>query len=53
MVNILIIGNGAREHVIAETLEKSSKKPKLFAYMKANNPGIAKLCEDVQIGSYN
>ena len=45
MVNILLIGNGAREHAIAEVITNSPQKPRLFSYMKANNPGIAKLSE--------
>ena len=49
-MNILLIGNGAREHVIAETIARSPKNPKLFAYMDKFNPGIAELCEDTQIG---
>jgi len=52
MTNILLVGNGAREHVIAETIMKSNNA-KLFSYMKAKNPGIAKLSEDFQIGSYD
>ncbi len=51
-MNILLIGSGAREHAIAEALVNSPQKPKLFSYMKANNPGIARLSEQVQIGSY-
>lgn len=53
MVNVLLIGNGAREHCIAEAIMNSPKKPKLFSFMKANNPGIASLSEDVQIGKYD
>jgi phosphoribosylamine---glycine ligase len=53
MTNILLIGNGAREHAIAKAIVKSEEKPKLFAYMKSNNPGIAELCEDIQIGKYS
>jgi len=53
VVNILLIGNGAREHVIAESIVNSPQKPKLFSYMKANNPGIARLSEQVQIGKYD
>ncbi|MBN1829858.1 MAG: phosphoribosylamine--glycine ligase [Deltaproteobacteria bacterium] len=48
----LVIGNGAREHVIAETLKRSTHKPEIVSYMKANNPGIAALSTDVRIGSY-
>ncbi len=53
MVNVLLIGSGAREHAIAEAIMRSSKDPKLFSYMKAKNPGIAKLSEDFQLGSYD
>jgi len=52
-MNILLVGNGAREHAIAEAITNSPQKPKLFSYMKANNPGIAKLSEQTQIGKYN
>ena len=52
-MNVLLIGNGAREHAIAEAIVNSPKKPKLFAYMKSKNPGIAKLAEDIQMGSYD
>jgi phosphoribosylamine--glycine ligase len=53
MANILLIGNGAREHVIAETIKRSARNPKLFSYMKSNNPGISSLSDDVLIGSYD
>ena len=53
MLKILLIGNGAREHAIAEAIIQSKHSPKLFAFMKANNPGIASLSEKVFIGSYN
>jgi len=53
MLNILLIGNGAREHAIAEAIIQSTHSPRLFAFMKANNPGIASLSEKVFIGSYN
>ena len=51
-MNILLIGNGAREHCIAEAFLKSRHKPKLYAYMKANNPGIFSYAEGVEFGSY-
>jgi len=53
MLNVLLVGNGAREHAIAEALTRSSRQPKLFSYMKSNNPGIASLSEKVTIGSYS
>jgi phosphoribosylamine--glycine ligase len=53
MSNILIIGNGAREHAIAEAITRSQQKPRLFSFMKANNPGIASLSEKIKIGRYS
>ena len=51
-MNILLIGHGAREHVIAEAFKKN-KAVKLYSFMKSNNPGIASLSEDVVVGSYS
>ncbi|OPY87016.1 MAG: Phosphoribosylamine--glycine ligase [Smithella sp. PtaU1.Bin162] len=53
MPNILLIGNGAREHAMAEAIMRSGKKPFLFSYMKANNPGIAALSVKTKIGGYS
>ncbi|MCD4739745.1 phosphoribosylamine--glycine ligase [archaeon] len=47
-MKVLLIGNGAREHCMAEALAKDST---VFAFMKAKNPGIAKISEKVQLGS--
>lgn len=52
-MTVLLIGNGAREHAIAKAIVRSRELPGLYAYMKANNPGIAELCEEVKIGSYS
>ncbi len=52
MVNVLLIGNGAREHAIAEALIRSRHNPKLFSYMKSNNPAISSLSVDTRVGSY-
>jgi phosphoribosylamine--glycine ligase len=52
MPNILLVGNGAREHAIAEAISRSPQNPRLFSFMKANNPGIASLSEKIQPGSY-
>lgn len=46
MKKILIIGNGAREHVIAETFKRSRHEVQLFAVGKTKNPGLSALCED-------
>ena len=51
-MRILLIGNGAREHVIAETLCKN-KETKLFSYIKSKNPGIIFLSKDFENGNYN
>jgi len=53
MPNILLLGNGAREHAIAEAISRSAPKPRLFSFMKANNPGITSLSETVKLGSYS
>jgi len=53
MPNILLVGNGAREHAMAEAISRSQQNPRLFSFMKANNPGIASLSEKIRIGSYS
>jgi len=53
MAHVLLIGNGAREHAIAEAVMRSNHDPKLFSYMKSNNPAIASLSAAVRIGSYD
>jgi phosphoribosylamine--glycine ligase len=53
MPNILLVGNGAREHAMAEAISRSQQNPHLFSFMKANNPGIASLSEKIRIGSYS
>ena len=52
MVKILLIGNGAREHCIAETLNKNQDAV-LFSYLKAKNPGILSLSKEFELGDYN
>ncbi len=47
---VLVIGNAAREHVIAEALLKSSQKPKLVAYMGTRNPALSALSVDLKVG---
>jgi len=53
MPEILLIGNGAREHALAETITRSQQKPLLFSFMKSNNPGIASLSAKTVLGSYS
>lgn len=52
MKKILLIGNGAREHVIAETLKRSAHKVQLYAMGKALNPGIAEISENYKVADY-
>lgn len=49
-MNILIIGSGAREHAIAQTLSKSKHKSYLFCFASSNNPGIKKLSKGYLVG---
>lgn len=53
MSNILLIGNGAREHALAEAITRSPQKPQLFSFMKSNNPGIASLSVKMMLSSYS
>jgi phosphoribosylamine---glycine ligase len=52
MTNVLLIGNGAREHAIAEAIARSERTPCLYSFMKTNNPGIASLSRQVRMGRY-
>ncbi len=49
MVNCLIIGHGAREHVIGETLVNGGAN--LFAFMSFKNAGLEDLSKDIKIHS--
>lgn len=51
-MDILLVGNGAREHAVAETLRKN-KETILYSYLKSKNPGIVSLSKDFEIGSYD
>jgi len=53
MTHVLLIGNGAREHAIAEAVARSCRSPRLYAFMKSNNPGIASLSQEIRIGKYD
>jgi len=46
MKKILLIGNGAREHVIAECLKKSKHDVEIFVVGKTRNPGLDKLAKE-------
>jgi len=44
MENFLLVGNGAREHAIAEAICKNANV-RLFAFVSSNHPGISPLVE--------
>lgn len=52
-MKLLVVGNGAREHIIAEVLKSSPSRPRIFAYMSTRNPGIHALAEDWTEGAMN
>ncbi len=51
MKKVLLIGNGAREHAIAEALMRSSHEVELYVIGSALNPGIKSLAKEYAIGS--
>lgn len=53
MIKVLLMGNGAREHSIAEAIRNSPQNPELFSYMKSNNPGIGSFSKKCEIGEYD
>ena len=44
MLKLLVIGGGAREHVIAEALARDDAE--IYVVMKNKNPGLAKLSKE-------
>jgi phosphoribosylamine--glycine ligase len=52
-VRILLIGNGAREHAIAEALSRSPQHPRIYSYMGTKNPGIVKNSWKSYTGKYD
>ncbi len=41
----LLVGDGAREHVLAKWLAKSTYDPRIYAFVKHVNPGIKRIVE--------
>lgn len=50
-MNILLIGNGGREHAVAKALLRSSQNPKIFVFANKVNPGIRDLAEKYRLAS--
>jgi len=50
MKKILLIGNGAREHVIAKTIINSRHRVQLFVFANGINPGLKTLSFAYQVG---
>ena len=51
MKKILLIGNGAREHVLSETFTRSRHDVEIFAVGSAKNPGIMSQGTDYLVGN--
>jgi len=49
-MNILVVGSGAREHAIAQSIKKSKVLNKLFCFASNRNPGIEEISEILEIG---
>jgi phosphoribosylamine---glycine ligase len=51
MKKILLIGNGAREHVLSETFMRSRHDVEIFTFGSAKNPGIMSQSTDYLVGN--
>ncbi|MHA1638017.1 MAG: hypothetical protein ACTSUB_08385 [Candidatus Thorarchaeota archaeon] len=49
MTNVLLIGNGAREHAIAKALVESDVN--LHVHMDKKNPGISRIVDSFTVGT--
>ncbi len=52
-MKILLVGNGAREHIIAEKLAESPKCDELIVFASALNPAIENLASTYHVGDIN
>lgn len=51
MKKILILGTGAREHVIGETLKRADADVELFVLGPSKNPGLVALASEYEVAS--
>ena len=52
-MKILLVGNGAREHILASRLAESPKCDELIVFASAVNPGIKALASVYEVGNIN
>ncbi len=52
-MRILLVGNGAREHIMAEKLAESPKCEELIVFASALNPGVEALAAIYHVGDIN
>jgi len=50
MKKILLVGSGAREHVLAETILRSPQGAELYVFAKTKNPGIMHMAQGYRVG---
>jgi len=50
-MKILLVGNGGREHAVAEAIKRSKHEPELFVFANKINPGIRDLAQDYYLVS--
>lgn len=50
MKKVLLVGSGAREHVLAETIMRSPQDVHLYVFAKTRNPGIIHMAQDYRVG---
>lgn len=53
MLNILVIGSGAREHAIVRAINRSPKKKEIHCLATNYNPGIAEICNNILVVNIN
>ncbi|MCX6733598.1 MAG: phosphoribosylamine--glycine ligase [Candidatus Peregrinibacteria bacterium] len=51
MKKILLVGSGAREHVLAETILRSPQGAELYVFAKTKNPGIMHMAQGYHLGN--